>query len=227
VEVRVVAVGSGQALALGRRGDADVLLVHDPAGEAAFMAAGAGETRRPVMHNAFVVVGPPVDPAGVRGAGSAAEAFRRVARAGQPFVSRGDASGTHQKERALWGRAGVEPAGDWYVRAGAGMAQALRMANEKRAYTLTDRATFLAQLRGLDLAVLLDGDPALANPYSVIVVSPARHPHVRADAARRLAAYLTSGEGRCVIAEFGKARLGEPLFFVPDEEPAVPAEDRP
>jgi tungstate transport system substrate-binding protein len=145
IEVKVVAVGTGQALQLGRRGDADVLLVHDPAGEEQFMAEGFGSERRPVMHNDFVLVGPPADPAGVKGQASAAAAFARIARARAPFVSRGDESGTHQKEKAVWRAAGIEPGGDWYVRAGGGMGQVLRMATEKRAYTLSDRGTFLAQ----------------------------------------------------------------------------------
>jgi tungstate transport system substrate-binding protein len=213
VHVKVVAVGTGQALELGRRGDADVLLVHDPAGEEKFMAEGHGESRRAVMHNDFVLVGPPADPAGVRGAGSAAEAFARVARKQAPFVSRGDDSGTHRKERAVWRAAGVTPKGDWYVEAGAGMGQVLRMAAEKRAYTLSDRGTYLAQRAGLDLAVVAEGDPLLTNPYHVIVVSPDKHPGVHAAAARRLADFLVSPEGQGFIRDFGKVKLGEPLFF--------------
>src|SRR5262249_11280004 len=154
VEVKVVAVGTGQALQLGRRGDADVLLVHDPAAEGKFMADGCGSLRREVMYNDFVLVGPPADPAQVHGAASAAEAFTRIARQASPFGSRGDESGTHQKEREIWRRARLEPQGDWYVRAGAGMGPVLRMASEKRAYTLSDRGTFLALRQDLELAVL-------------------------------------------------------------------------
>lgn len=218
VEVRVVAVGTGQALELGRRGDADVLLVHDPEAEAEFMAAGHGSARRPVMRNEFVLAGPKGDPAGAGKVPGVVEAFRRIAEARTTFVSRADESGTHRKEQDVWRRAGVEPAGDWYVRAGTGMAQALRVAHEKRAYVLTDRATYLALRRDLDLAVLGRGDPLLANRYAVIVVNPERHPHVRADAARRFADYLASPEGRRRIADFGRDKFGEPLF-TPDAGP--------
>jgi tungstate transport system substrate-binding protein len=213
IEVKVVAVGTGQALELGRRGDADVLLVHDPAGERRFVAEGHGLGRRRVMHNDFVLVGPPGDPAGVKGQKSAAAAFARVARRKAPFVSRGDESGTHVKEKEVWRRARVRPRGDWYVRAGAGMGQVLRMASEKRAYTLTDRGTFLAQRRGLDLALLFAGDPLLANRYSVILVNPAKQPHVQSEGARRFADFLLSPRGQQAIADFGKDRFGEPLFF--------------
>jgi tungstate transport system substrate-binding protein len=213
IDVRVVAVGTGQALALGRRGDADVLLVHDPAGERRFVDAGHGLERRRVMHNDFVLVGPPADPAGVKGSGSAAEAFARIARRAAPFLSRGDESGTHQKEKAVWRRAEVAPGGKWYVRAGAGMGQVLRMASEKRGYTLSDRGTFLALRADLDLTVLAEGDPLLVNPYSVILVSPEKHPHVRAAEARQFADFLVSAEGQRAIADFGKDRFGVPLFF--------------
>jgi tungstate transport system substrate-binding protein len=145
---------------------------------------------------------------------SAADAFRRIAGKPAPFVSRGDDSGTHKKELAVWQRAAIEPKGDWYVRSGAGMGQVLRMAAEKRAYTLTDRGTFLALREGLDLAVVSEGDPLLKNPYSVIVVSAAKHPHVRRQAAERFADFLGSPEARRIIADFGKDRFGQPLFFV-------------
>jgi len=216
IDVKVVAVGTGQALELGRRGDADVLLVHSPAAEQRFVDEGFGVGRRQVMWNDFVLVGPPTDPAGVNDSSSAVEAFTRVARAAAPFVSRGDESGTHLKEKEVWRQAGVEPRGDWYVAAGAGMGQVLRMAGEKRAYALTDRGTYLAQRQGLDLAVLYEGDPVLKNVYSVIQVNPEKHPHVRREAAEKFADYLTGPEGRKVIADFGKDRFGQPLFFVPD-----------
>jgi tungstate transport system substrate-binding protein len=213
VEVKAVAVGTGQALELGRRGDADVLLVHDPDGEQRFMEEGLGVGRRQVMYNDFVLVGPPADPAGVKGLPSAAAAFTRIARTEAPFVSRGDESGTHAKEKAVWQKAGVEPKGGWYVRAGAGMGHVLRMASEKRAYTLSDRGTFLALRGGLELAVLGEGDPLLVNQYSVILVNPRKHPHVRSEAAQRFADFLLSAEARRLVAEFGKDRYGEPLFF--------------
>ncbi len=213
IEVKVVAVGTGQALELGRREDADVLLVHDPAAEQRFVAEGHGVGRRQVMCNDFVLVGPPADPAGVNGQVSAAEAFRRIAEKEAPFVSRGDESGTHVKERAVWQKAGVEPKGGWYVRAGAGMGQVLRMASEKRAYTLSDRGTFLALRGGLELAVLAEGDPLLVNQYSVIRVNPEKHPHVRKEAAEKFADFLLAPETQRLIADFGKNRYGQPLFF--------------
>jgi tungstate transport system substrate-binding protein len=213
IEVKVVAVGTGQALQLGRRGDADVLLVHDPDGEQRFMDEGFGASRQPVMYNDFVLVGPAADSAGVKGLASIAEAFGRIARAQGTFLSRGDESGTHQKEKAIWQKAGIEPKGDWYVRAGAGMGQVLRMAGEKRAYTLSDRGTFLAQRRGLDLEILVEGDPLLVNPYHVIVVNAAKHPQVKQTEAQRFAEFLREQETQNVIAAFGVDRYGQPLFF--------------
>jgi tungstate transport system substrate-binding protein len=225
-EVKAVAVGTGQALELGRRGDADVLLVHDPDGEKKFMSEGHGALRREVFHNDFILVGPPTDPAGVKGQKSIAEAFARIAARGAAFVSRGDESGTHVKEKAIWRRAGVEPRGAWYIRAGAGMGQVLRLASEKRACALADRGTFLALNKGLDLVVLCEGDPRLRNPYSVIVVSRDRHPHVRDQAARRFADFLSSAEGRRAVGEFGKDRFGQPLFFPARQQESEP-QDRP
>jgi tungstate transport system substrate-binding protein len=212
-EVKVVAVGTGQALELARRGDADVLLVHDPEAERLFMDQSWGVGRRPVMYNDFVLVGPSADPAGIKGAPSVAASFAGIARAGAPFVSRGDESGTHAKERTVWQKSGVEPQGPWYIKAGAGMGQVLRMASEKRAYTLSDRGTFLAQRRGLDLDILYEGDPLLKNQYSVILVNPEKHPHVRSVAARRFADFLLTPATQKVIADFGRDRYGQPLFF--------------
>jgi tungstate transport system substrate-binding protein len=213
IGVKVVAVGTGQALELGRRGDADVLLVHDPEAEERFMDEGDGTDRRVAMHNDFVLVGPPGDPAGVKGQAGVAAAFARIASRQVPFVSRADGSGTHEKEKAVWRQAGVEPKGGWYLRAGAGMGQVLRMAGEKGAYALTDRGTFLALGDGLGLAVLSEGDPLLVNPYSVILVNPAKHPHVRHELARRFADFLATEEARAIIAGFGKERFGRPLFI--------------
>jgi tungstate transport system substrate-binding protein len=214
IEVKVVAVGSGQALELGRRGDADVLLVHDPVGERRFMEEGFAAQRHAVMYNDFVLVGPAGDPANLKGERKIAEAFSRISRRGALFISRGDESGTHQKEKAIWRQAGIEPQGDWYLRARAGMGQVLRMASEKRAYTLSDRGTFLAQQKGIDVEILCEGDPLLVNPYSVIVISRDRHPHVRSESARKFADFLLSAEGRKAIAEFGKDKYDQPLFFV-------------
>lgn len=225
IEVKVVAVGTGQALQLGRRGDADVLLVHDPFAEEKFMAEGFGAERRSVMYNDFVLVGPPANPAGIKGQPAIVEAFRQIARLGSPFVSRGDKSGTHQKEKEIWRKTAIEPQGDWYIRAGAGMGQVLRMANEKRAYTLTDRGTYLAQRQGLDLAIHSEGDLILINRYSVIVVSPEKHAQVYFHAARKFADFLLSPKTQKAIAAFGTERYGQPLFFPHDSraEPRGPS----
>jgi tungstate transport system substrate-binding protein len=213
VDVRVVAVGSGQALELGRRGDADVLLTHAPAAEQGFMNEGWGAQRRDVMHNDFVLVGPEADPAKVKGRASITDAFNRIARAEAPFVSRGDESGTHQKEKEIWNKAGVEPLGDWYVHAGAGMAEALRIANEKQAYTLADRGTFLALRKGLELAILSQREPLLRNDYAVVIINAKKHPHLNAEAAKKFADFLVDPPTQRLIAEFGVDKFGEPLFF--------------
>jgi tungstate transport system substrate-binding protein len=213
IEVKVIALGSGQALRMGRDGEADVLLTHDPAGEERFMAEGHGSLRRRVMHNDFVVVGPPSDPARIKGSKAAAEAFARVARHAATFVSRSDGSGTHQKEKEVWKQAGIEPRGDWYLKAGAGMLQVLRVADEKGAYALTDRGTYLAHREKLRLNVVCEGDPELENRYSVLLVNPEKHPHARADAARKFVDFLVSPEGQEAIRSFGAARFGRPLFY--------------
>lgn len=215
IRLKPVAVGSGEALAMGRRGDADVLLVHSKAAEDAFMAQGHGESRADVMHNDFVLVGPADDPAKVLGTG-AAEAFRRIAAAGAAFVSRGDSSGTHVKELGLWRQAGVAPAGrPWYASAGQGMGETARIASEKRAYLLVDRGTWLALAGRLELKLLSEGSPDLFNSYRVIVVSPKLHPGVRVREARRFARWLVSPGTQAVIGDFGRAKFGRALF-VPD-----------
>lgn len=215
-KVDVIAVGTGKALRLGANGDVDVVLVHARPAEDRFVAEGHGVNRRDVMHNDFVVLGPADDPAGVRGSGSAAEAFRRIARAGAPFVSRGDDSGTHKRELDLWAEAGVKPKGSWYKEAGQGMGAVLLMAQELRAYTLSDRGTYLAMREKLSLVVVHEGDPALANPYGIIAVNPAKYPHVNYEGAMLLIGYLTGPRGQRIIREFRKG--GEPLFF-PDAIP--------
>jgi tungstate transport system substrate-binding protein len=212
IAVKVIAVGSGQTLELGRRGDADVLLTHAPEAEEQFMAEGYGDLRRNVMFNDFVLLGPQHDPAQVQGQASIVEAFRRIAAAGAPFVSRGDESGTHMKERAVWEQAAVEPEGDWYLQAGVGMAAVLRMASEKGGYTLADRGTFLAQRADLDLVLVSEGDPLLRNPYAVLVVSAKKHPGVDAQAATRFCEFLLSPAVQRTIGEFGVDRFGQPLF---------------
>jgi tungstate transport system substrate-binding protein len=214
VEIQVVAVGTGKALALGERGDADVVLVHARQREDAFIEAGHGIDRRDIMWNDFVVAGPAADPAGVRGLRDVAEAFRRIQAKQALFVSRGDDSGTHTRERAIWKKAGKEPprGEDHYLEAGQGMGRCLTIASEKQAYVLTDRGTFLAYRSKLELEVLVEGDPFLRNPYGAMIVNPARHPHVKADAARKLLDYLTSDEGQQRIGAF---RAHGQLLFHP------------
>ena len=213
LEVRLTAVGTGQALTLGRRRDADVLLVHAPDEEARFVADGHAMGRCQVMYNDFVLVGPASDPAVVAGAADAAEALARVAVASSSFVSRGDDSGTHRKERSLWTDAGVQPSGGWYLEIGQGMAEALRMAAEKQAYTLTDRATYLNLRDGLELELMVEGDPRLFNPYGVIPVAGAAN----AEGALAFARWVTGAEAQELIRGFGVERFGMPLF-VPDAD---------
>lgn len=216
IAVDVIAVGSGKALALARNGDVDVVLAHDPAAEEAFVAGGDGIDRRPVMTNDFVIVGPDADPADVRHARGAVDAFARIARAAAPFVSRGDQSGTHVKELALFELAGVTPAGAWYMAAGQGMGPVLQIADDKPGYTLADRGTWLARRKRLSLMLLYAGDAALLNPYHVIRVNPARHPHVQADAARAYADFLTGPVAQGLIAAF---RIDGEALFVPNAVP--------
>jgi len=214
LKVKVLAVGTGQALELGRRGDADVLLVHAPDQEADFVEEGHGIERRPFMYNDFVIVGPTADPAHIRGLRSAADAFRCIASCESSFASRGDESGTHSREKLLWREVKLEPSGDWYLSCGAGMAATLRIASEKQAYTLTDRSTYLAWESKLDLGLLVEGDPLLRNIYSVIVVSPETHPGTNVAMARKFADYLFADEARSIIAGFGKEKFGQPLFHL-------------
>ncbi len=216
--VDVVAVGTGQTLQLGRDCNADVLLVHAPALEAQFMAAGGGARRAEVMYNDFVSLGPPDDPAGVKGMTDAAAAVTRIAAAQAPFLSRGDDSGTHTKELSVWKAAGIEPAGNWYISAGQGMGAVLTMANEQRAYTLSDRATYLARtLTGTELEIMVEGDPALFNPYGVIVVNPEQCPNVDADLAHQFVDWMVSVPTQELIASFGQEEFGQSLF-TPDSE---------
>lgn len=215
VKVDVIAAGTGQALKLGEDGNADVLLVHDREREDAFMAAGYGVRREDVMVNDFVLVGPAEDPAGVRQSLSIVEAFQRIAQSQAPFISRGDSSGTHARELSLWKQAGINPQGrDWYFSAGQGMGEVLTLADEKRAYTLSDRATFLRRRQnGLKLAILREKDEGLLNPYGVIVVSPSRGADLQVEWAEAFADWLISIPVQQMIAQFGVDEFGEPLFF--------------
>jgi len=211
--VKTIAVGTGQALAIGARGDADLVLVHAPELEERYMAQGSFTNRRLVMHNDFVIVGPPDDPAKVRGVKKAILAFRRIAKAKARFVSRGDGSGTHFLERKLWEEAGLEPSGPWYLQSGQGMGATLLLAAQKGGYTLSDRGTFLAFSRRIRLVRLLEGDPRLVNPYHVMEVNPERFPGVNPGGARAFADFLLSPEAQGIIGTFGVERYGRPLFF--------------
>ena len=214
--VKTIAVGSGQAIAMARRGEADVLLVHSPEDEARLLDEGNAVDRRRVMHNEFVVAGPPGDPARIRGAETAVEAFRKIAAARTLFLSRGDHSGTHAREMKIWEASGVLPEGQrWYQQTGLGMGDTLNVASEKGGYTLTDRGTFLVlrRNRGLSLEILVQGEPGLLNVYHVLTVSPAKWPRVNLRGAKALAEFLVSDQAQDIIRNFGKVPFGAPLFF--------------
>jgi tungstate transport system substrate-binding protein len=211
LEARVVALGTGQALDVARRGDADVVLVHDRPAEDRFVAEGFGVDRRPVMFNDFVLIGPAADPAGIAGGTDVAAALRRIAGRGAPFVSRGDRSGTHAAELRLWEQAGLAPQGGWYRAVGQGMGPALNTAAAQDAYILSDRGTWLAFRNRQNLRILVQGDGRLLNRYGVIAVNPARHPHINAGGARRFVDWLTGPEGQAAIA--GYLINGEQIFF--------------
>src|SRR5213593_556778 len=215
--VKVIAVGSGQALAMGRRGDADVVLSHAPAAERALVDSGYFVSRRLVMHNDFLFVGPPGDPAGLRGMTDPVAALQRIAQREASFVSRGDQSGTHQMEQKLWRVAGIRPpgAGGWYTESGHGMGETLQMTDQKRAYTITDRATYLAWRDKLQLVPVVEGDPRLYNVYHVLELNPKNAPRINIAGGRAFADFLVSPEAQRLIGEFGKARFGQSLF-VPD-----------
>jgi tungstate transport system substrate-binding protein len=213
--VKTVAVGSGQAMTMGRECNADVLLVHSPAAETEFMDAGSGVDRRLVMHNDFVIVGPASDPAGIKGTAKAADALAGIAAAEATFVSRADKSGTNSKELALWKAADITPTGAWYLESGQGMGATLQIASEKGGYTLTDRATYLALKDKLNLDILVEGEAGLLNVYHVISVNPAKCPGVNTAGATAFADYLVSADGQALIGEFGTQKFGQPLF-VPD-----------
>jgi tungstate transport system substrate-binding protein len=220
VKVKIIAVGSGEALAMGRRGDADVLLVHSPAAEDAFMAEGWGALRLDVMHNDFLLAGPASDPAKVKGQ-PIIEAFRRIRATGASFVSRGDESGTHNKEQELWKAAGLAPPlGKALISTGQGMSESAHVASEKQAYILIDRGSFLALRRSLDMVALSEGGKELFNPYRVIVVNPTKTPKVKAREGEALARWLVSPEAQALIGEFGRTQHGQSLY-IPDA-PAPP-----
>jgi tungstate transport system substrate-binding protein len=212
--VKTIAVGSGQAMAMGAKGEADVLLVHSPAAEKKFMADGNGVERRLVMHNDFIIVGPPSDPAKIKGMKKAAEAFKKIAATGSVFMSRGDNSGTHAKEKDIWKASGVKFEGEkWYQQTGLGMGQTLAVAAEKKAYTLADRGTYLALKKNLGLDILVEGDGILLNIYHVIEVNPKKWPKANFAGAKAFADFMVSKETQDIIKTFGVEKYGSPLFF--------------
>lgn len=215
--VQVIAVGTGQALKMGEEGNADVLLVHAPSSEKTYMENGFGSERYLVMHNDFIVVGPAADPASIKTATSAVEALTRIATTQSLFESRGDDSGTNKAELALWKKIGITPVGAWYEETGQGMGATLTIASEKAAYTLTDRATYLANKSNYSLEILYEGDNVLLNVYHVIVVNPEKWPKINLDGAKAFATFMIDPETQAVIAQFGVDKFGQPLF-TPDAD---------
>ena len=213
--VKMIAVGSGQAMKMGEMGNADVLLVHSPKAEKEFMDKGLGSERLLVMHNDFIILGPADDPAKIKGITSPAEAFKMIADAKAKFYSRGDKSGTHSAELAIWTKVGTTPttSDGWYIETGQGMGDTLRIALETQGYTLSDRATYLAQKDTLDLEILVEGDASLFNVYHVIPINPEKFPAVIAEGGKAFADFMVSEEIQSVIGEFGKEKFGSPLFF--------------
>ena len=216
VKVKIISVGTGQAITTGRKGDADVLLVHARAQEDLFMADGFGLFRKDVMYNDFIIVGPASDPAKIKGMTDAAAAFTKLAASGSTFISRGDNSGTNTKELSIWQSAGIKPAGkSWYLNAGQGMGEVLIMTDQKQAYTLTDRATYLAYQEGgkINLPILVQGSQGLLNPYGLMPVNPAKYPTVKVDLAIRFADFMTGLPGQELIKSFGVEQYGQTLFY--------------
>jgi tungstate transport system substrate-binding protein len=213
--VKVIAVGTGQAIEMGEAGDVDVILVHSRAAEDKFVADGFGVDRRDVMYNDFLIIGPADDPAGIKDSTDTIAAFKTIAAKQAAFVSRGDDSGTDKKEKGIWTKAEITPAGTWYIESGQGMGDTFRMADEKKAYTLIDRATYLAQKDKYKLEVIIEGDKSLLNPYGVIPVNPEKFPNVDYEGATKFAEWLTSEKGQKMIGDFGVQEFGQQLF-VPD-----------
>jgi tungstate transport system substrate-binding protein len=213
-QVDVIAVRTGKAIKLGETGDVDVIMVHARSKEDMFVAAGFGVDRRDVMYNDFVILGTATDPAGVKGSQDAVDAMARIANSKNTFVSRGDDSGTHIREKQLWQKAGVTPIGHWYLEAGRGMGEVIVMASERQGYTLSDRGTYIAYSGKTPLQIVSEGDKLLFNPYGVIMVNPARHKHVKVDLAKDFIDYLTSNQAKQLITGFRKG--GKQLFYIAD-----------
>jgi len=212
--VKTIAVGSGQAMAIGQKGEADVLLVHSPDAEIKFVSQGYGINRRLIMHNDFIIVGPEKDPAGIKGIKSSVDSFKKIAKLNSLFISRGDNSGTHVKENVIWKESGIDPTKEkWYQQTGLGMGQTLNIASEKKAYTLADRGTYLALKKRLALGILVEGDSILLNIYHVIEVNPARWTKVNSAGGKAFADFMVSKETQEIIKTFGVDKFGSPLFF--------------
>jgi len=210
--VKTISVGTGQALALAARGEADVALVHAPPVERRYVEEGKMRNRRLVMYNDFVVIGPEDDPAKIKGMAKAVDALKRIAGTQSRFVSRGDKSGTHVLELGLWKQAGIEPKGAWYIESGQGMGQTLGIANDRRAYTITDRGTWLAFQKRISLPVLVEKDKPLLNMYSVMEINPANGPRVNVAGGKAFADFMVAPETQAVIKIFGIDKYGQPLF---------------
>ena len=213
VKLDVISVGTGKAIRLGMNGDVDLILVHAPNAEKKFVAEGFGIEREPVMHNDFIIVGPVEDPAGLKSAKNISEAMSRLINKKYIFVSRGDDSGTHKKEKSLWEKTGVQPSGDWYLSVGQGMGVVLRIADDKEAYTLTDRGTYLAYKDKMKLGIVFENDDALFNPYHIIMVNPEKHPHTKIDLARKYSEFIRSKQGQDLIRNF---KVNGKVLFHPD-----------
>jgi tungstate transport system substrate-binding protein len=211
VRLDVIAVGTGKALRLGENGDVDVVFVHAPKAELAFVDDGFGVDRKPVMHNDFVFIGPKSDPARLKSSKHVQQLLHKIKAAQALFISRGDDSGTHKKEKQLWLAAEIKPAGNWYISTGQGMGAVLRIADDKQAYTLTDRGTFIAYQDKIDLQIVFAGDKALYNPYHIMAVNPERHPHVQYELATQYINFVTGPEGQQIIKNYKKGR--QQLFY--------------
>ena len=213
-KVKPIAVGTGEALALGERGEADIILVHSREAEDKFVEEGYGIDRRDVMHNDYVIIGLEADPVNIKGL-TAVEAYRAISENEALFVSRSDDSGTNKKEIEIWEEAGIAPQGDWYIESGQGMGETLRIADEKQAYTMSDRGTYLSMQNSLELVILVEGDDILFNPYGVIAVNPERHKDIdiNYEGAQAFADFITGEKGQAIIKEFGMEKYGQPLFY--------------
>jgi len=212
--VKTIAVGSGQAMAMGQKGEADVLLVHSPAAEEKFIGDGFGINRKLIMHNDYIIVGPADDPAKIRGMKSTPESFKKIASTAAPFLSRGDNSGTNAKEKEVWKAAGINPEGQkWYQQTGLGMGQTLNVANEKKGYTLADRGTYLSLKKNLKLDILMEGDAILLNIYHVIEVNPTKWPKVNAAGAKAFSDFMVAKATQDIIKTYGVDKFGSALFF--------------